>query len=84
MVFAVITEIIRNERDAHLHHFFAIFLAVQHAEWIFFQPFIAVFTELVPFISKEIQQFLTVYGPAFGTPDGIQVQDKIRKAQFTE
>ena len=79
-----VAEIIRNQRHAHFHHLFAVFFAVEDAERILFQSRVAVVTELILLIGEEIEQFLAVNGTALRAAYGIEVQDKVRKAQFPE
>ena len=84
MFLAVVAEIICNQGYAHLHHFFAVFFAVEDAERILFQPFVAVVTELIPFIGKEIEELLAIDRTAFRAADRVEVQDQIVQAQFPE
>ena len=84
MFLAVVAEIIRDQRYAHLHHLFAVFLAVEDAERVLFQAFVAVVAELVPFVGKEIEELLAIDGTALRAADGVEVQDQIIEAQFPE
>ena len=69
MFLAIVAEIICNQGYAHLHHFFAVFFAVEDAERILFQPFVAVVAELIPFIGKEIEELLAIDRTAFRAAD---------------